>query len=182
MAEMSPADVGAVMGGRNGYGWGGGDMGIFYLMVLFLFGMGAGGFGGYGNYGANLSEQMQQGFNNQTIQAGLGNLNNISTNGFADVRFAIAQENCKDRQVFNDGFRDLITAGNINTQRIVDTINGGIQMIDNKLCQLELDALKTKNNEQASEIASLKAQIATINNNAYLISQLRPTTTTTSAG
>jgi len=79
--------------------------------------------------------------------------------------------------VFNDGFRDLIAAGNANTQMIVNTINGGIQMIDNKLCQLEMDALKSKNNEQASEIASLKAQIATINNNAYLISQLKTTTT-----
>jgi len=103
-------------------------------------------------------------------------LNNAVAAGFADTRFAIAQENCADRQVFNDGFRDLIAAGNANTQQIINAINGGIQMIDNKLCQLEMDALKTKNNEQASEIASLKAQIATINNNAYLISQLKTTT------
>ena len=103
-------------------------------------------------------------------------------NGFADTRFAVAQENCQDRQVFNDGFRDLIAAGNLNTQRIVDTINNGIQMIDNKICQIEMDALKTRNNEQASEIASLKAQIATINNNAYLIEQIRSATTTTTAG
>lgn len=177
MAEMTPADVGAIMNNRNnGFGFGG-DAGMFYLMILFLFGMGAGGWGGYGN--GNLGAEMQAGFNNQSLQAQLGNLNNVMQNGFADTRFAIAQENCQDRQVFNDGFRDLITAGNANTQRIVDTINGGIQMIDNKLCQLELDALKTRNNEQASEIASLKAQIATINNNAYLISQLKPTTTTT---
>ena len=177
MAEMTPADVGAIMGNRNnGFGFGG-DAGMFYLMILFLFGMGAGGWGGYGN--GNLGAEMQAGFNNQSLQAQLGNLNNVMQNGFADTRFAIAQENCQDRQVFNDGFRDLITAGNANTQRIVDTINGGIQMINDKFCQLEMDALKTRNNEQASEIASLKAQIATINNNAYLISQLKPTTTTT---
>ena len=181
MAEMTPADVGAIMGrNNNGWGFGGDGAGMFYLMILFLFGMGAGNWGGYG--GGNLSAEMQAGFNNQSIQAALGNLNNVANNGVADLRFAIAQENCQDRQVFNDGFRDLVAASNLNTQRIVDTINGGISMIDNKLCQLELDALKTKNNEQASEIASLKAQIATINNNAYLISQLRPATTTTSAG
>ena len=178
MAEMTPADVGAIMGrNNNGWGFGGDGAGMFYLMILFLFGMGAGGWSGYGN--GNLGAEMQAGFNNQSLQAQLGNLNNVMQNGFADTRFAIAQENCQDRQVFNDGFRDLITAGNANTQRIVDTINGGIQMIDNKLCQLEMDALKTKNNEQASEIASLKAQLATISNNAYLISQLKPTTTTT---
>ena len=178
MAEMTPADVGAIMGNRNNNGFGfGGDAGMFYLMILFLFGMGAGGWGGYGN--GNLGAEMQAGFNNQSLQAQLGNLNNVMQNGFADTRFAIAQENCQDRQVFNDGFRDLIAAGNANTQTIVNAINGGIQMIDNKLCQLEMDALKSKNNEQASEIASLKAQLATINNNTYLISQLKGTTTTT---
>ena len=178
MAEMTPADVGAIVGrNNNGWGFGGDGAGMFYLMILFLFGMGAGGWGGYGN-GNNLSAEMQAGFNNQSLQAQLGNLNNVMQNGFADTRFAIAQENCQDRQVFNDGFRDLIAAGNANTQTIVNAINNGIQMIDNKLCQMEMDALKSKNNEQASEIASLKAQIATINNNAYLIQQLKPATTT----
>ena len=150
-------------------------MGMFWMLILFLFFGAGGGWGGYGN--GNLGAEMQAGFNNQSLQAQLGNINNVMQNGFADTRFAIAQENCQDRQVFNDGFRDLIANNNANTQRIVDTFNGGIQMIDNKLCQLELDALKTRNNEQASEIASLKAQIATINNNAYLISQLKPATT-----
>ena len=176
MAEMSAADIGAVMGNRNnGWGFGGDGAGMFYLMILFLFGMGAGGWGGYG--GNNLSAEMQAGFNNQSLQAGLSNISSAIAAGFADTRFAVAQENCQDRQVFNDGFRDLIAAGNANTQTIVNAINGGIQMIDNKLCQLEMDALKSKNNEQASEIASLKAQIATIENNAYLISQLKTTTT-----
>ena len=153
----------------------GNSMGMFWMLILFLFFGAGGGLGGYGN--GNLGAEMQAGFNNQSLQAQLGNINNVMQNGFADTRFAIAQENCQDRQVFNDGFRDLIANNNANTQRIVDTFNGGIQMIDNKLCQLELDALKTRNNEQASEIASLKAQIATINNNAYLISQLKPATT-----
>lgn len=153
----------------------GNSMGMFWMLILFLFFGAGGGWGGYGN--GNLGAEMQAGFNNQSLQAQLGNINNVMQNGFADTRFAIAQENCQDRQVFNDGFRDLIANNNSNTQRIVDTFNNGIQMIDNKLCQLELDALKTRNNEQASEIASLKAQIATINNNAYLISQLKPATT-----
>ena len=176
MAEMTPADVGAIMGNRNNFGFGGGDAGMFYLLILFLFGMGAGGWGGFGGNGS-IGAEMQAGFNNQSLQAALGNINNAVAAGFADTRFAVAQENCQDRQVFNDGFRDLIAAGNANTQLIVNAINGGIQMINDKFCQLEMDALKSKNNEQASEIASLKAQIATIENNAYLISQLKPATT-----
>lgn len=169
------------MGNRNGFGYGadyfGGGAGMFYLMILFLFGMGAGGWGGYGNNNANLSEQMQNGFNNQAVQGALGNMNTVMTNGFADTRFAIAQENCADRQVFNDGFRDLIANNNLNTQNIINTINNGVETVREKLCQLELDALKSKNNEQASEIASLRAQLATMQNNAYLISQLKPATT-----
>ena len=157
----------------------GNSMGMFWMLILFLFFGAGGGWGGYGN--GNLGAEMQAGFNNQSLQAQLGNINNVMQNGFADTRFAIAQENCQDRQVFNDGFRDLIAAGNTNTQTIVNAINGGIQMINDKFCQLELDSLKSRNNEQASEIASLKAQIATIENNAYLISQLKPTTTTTGA-
>ena len=154
----------------------GGSMGMFWMLILFLFFGAGGGWGGYGN--GNLGAEMQAGFNNQSLQAQLGNINNVMQNGFADTRFAIAQENCQDRQVFNDGFRDLISAGNANTQTIVNAINQNGQNLMEKLCALELDALKTKNNEQASEIASLKAQIATINNNAYLISQLKPAATT----
>ena len=177
MAEMSPADIGAVMGGRNSNGYGfGADAGMFYLLILFLFGMG--GWGGYGNNG-NLAAEMQNGFNNQAVQSALGNMATTLNNGFADTRFAIAQENCQDRQVFNDGFRDLIAAGNANTQLIVGAINQNSQNLMEKLCQLELDALKTKNNEQASMIASLKAQIATMENNAYLLSQIKGTGTTT---
>ena len=49
MAEMTPADVGAIMGrNNNGFGFGGDGAGMFYLMILFLFGMGAGNWGGYG--------------------------------------------------------------------------------------------------------------------------------------
>lgn len=174
MAEMSAADIGAVMG-RNNNMWGGDGAGMFYLMILFLFGMGAGNWGGYG--GNNLSAEMQAGFNNQSVQAALGNIATSMQEGFANTRFAVAQENCQDRQVFNDGFRDLIAAGNANTQLIVGAINNGIQSIKDELCRMEIDALKGKNNEQASMIASLQAQIATINNNAYLISQLKPATT-----
>lgn len=171
---MRPADISAMVNGNRGMF--GGDGGAFWLLVLFLFGMNGGGWG-YGNNG-NISAEIQNGFNNQSVQAALGNLNSVLTNGIADTRFAIAQENCQDRQVFNDGFRDLIAAGSVNTQLIVGAINNGIQKLDDKLCQLEMDALKTKNNEQASEIASLKAQIATMQNNAYLISQLKPASTT----
>lgn len=51
-----------------------------------------------------------------------------------DVQFVVAQENCADRQALNEGVRDIIASNTANTQAILD-----------KLCQQEIDALKTQN-------------------------------------
>ena len=54
--------------------------------------------------------------------------------GLADLKYTIATENCADRSAISDGIRDIITAQNANTQAILD-----------KMCQQEIDALKTQN-------------------------------------
>lgn len=54
--------------------------------------------------------------------------------GLADLKYVVATENCADRQVVSDGIRDVITSNTANTQAILD-----------KLCQLELDNLKSDN-------------------------------------
>ena len=63
----------------------------------------------------------------------------------ANLGATIAQEACADRQAVNDGVRDIMAANNANTQALLNTINGGIQSIQDKLCQQEIDALKTQN-------------------------------------
>lgn len=80
--------------------------------------------------------------------------------GLADLKFTVAQENCLDRQVINDGFRDAIVADNANTQRIIDNANANAKGIMDKLCQLELDALKQKITDQQAEIVSLRNGIS----------------------
>jgi hypothetical protein len=65
--------------------------------------------------------------------------------GIADLKYTIATENCADRQAISDGARDLVAAGTANTQLLLNTINNGIQSIQDKLCQQEIDALKTEN-------------------------------------
>lgn len=52
----------------------------------------------------------------------------------ADLKYTVATENCADRQTINEGIRDIIASQTANTQAILD-----------KLCQQEIDALKTQN-------------------------------------
>lgn len=59
----------------------------------------------------------------------------------ADLKYTIATENCADRAAVSEALRDVITAGNANTQAILD-----------KMCQQEIEALKTQN-------ANLQTQI-----------------------
>ena len=40
----------------------------------------------------------------------------------ADLKYTIATENCADRAALSDGIRDLLTANNANTQRILDQL------------------------------------------------------------
>ena len=63
----------------------------------------------------------------------------------ANLGATIAQEACADRQAVNDGVRDIMAANTANTQALLNTINGGIQSIQDKLCQQEIDALKAQN-------------------------------------
>lgn len=77
--------------------------------------------------------------------------------GLADVKYTIATEACADRAAVNEGVRDIIAN---QTQ--------GIQTILDKLCQQEIDALKTQNANLQTQVnmanlaASQAAQTATI--------------------
>lgn len=70
-----------------------------------------------------------QGFNN--VQAQLAQNGYNQATGTADLKYAIAQENCADRQAISDGIRDVIASNTAQTQAILD-----------KLCALELDGVK----------------------------------------
>lgn len=60
------------------------------------------------------------------------------------LRATVLQENCQDRYEAQRNAADIIAAGNANTQRIVDTVNGGIRTVTDKLCQLELDGVRNQ--------------------------------------
>ena len=113
--------------------------------------------------------------------------------GVQDLKYTVATENCQDRQVVSDGFRDMQMSNYQNTQSILGGINEqiktqqqGTQAILDKLCQLELDGFKQKVSDLQAENAALRgaasqnAQTAQIlaNNEAQtaaLIARLNPT-------
>lgn len=134
--------------------------------------------------GNNVINAMNTGFTGvqQTLSNGqlqsMQNMNTLAMNlqncccenraGLADLKYNIATEACSDRQAVNDGVRDIMAANVANTQALLNTINGGIQSINDKLCQQEIDALKTQNANLQTQLnlANLKgsqdAQTATI--------------------
>ena len=77
-------------------------------------------------------------------------------NSFATLNYNIATEACAERQAVVDGARDIIDNANANTRAILDF-----------LVQDRITALTTENQ-------ALKGQISQSEQNAYLISQLRP--------
>lgn len=186
-SEMTPADFAAINGNNDGWG---GD-GAWWLILLFLI-LG-GGWGNNGGYGGNCGAEVQRGFDQSAIMGGINGITGAVSNGFAnaeisransnmnliealngmtlaqqqcccdnraavaDLKYTVATEACADRSAVSDGVRDIIASNTANTQAILD-----------KLCQQEIDALKTQNANLQTQInmanlqASQTAQTARI--------------------
>ena len=82
-----------------------------------------------------------------TLAMGLQNCCCDNRAGLADLKYTVATENCADRSAISDGIRDLMAAGTANTQALINSQTAGFQAIQDKLCQMEIDALKDKNAE-----------------------------------
>ena len=88
--------------------------------------------------------------------------------GLADLKYTVATEGCADRNALSSALYDVTTNNTANTQMLMNTINNGIQSIQDKLCQQEIDALKTQNANLQTQLnmanlaASQTAQTARI--------------------
>ena len=71
--NLSAADVAAVTGGRNNDGFGDGN-GWWIILIALLFGWGRNGAFG-GGYGSATSQELQSGFNNQSVMQMLNGIN-----------------------------------------------------------------------------------------------------------
>jgi len=74
---------------------------------------------------------MNQMFN---LQSSLQNCCCENRANIADLKYTVATENCADRAALESGVRDIIQSQTASTQAILD-----------KLCQQEIDALKSQN-------------------------------------
>ena len=192
---LTAADVAAVMGnnGSNGFGWGDGS---FWIIILFLFAFMGNGWGnGYGNGGGApyVANDVQRGFDQSAVMNGLNGLTSAVSTGFAnaevsrcnaqtntlqalnnigmslqncccenraglaDLKYTVATEACADRTAVSNALRDVIASNTANTQAILD-----------KMCQQEIEALKTQNANLQTQLnmanlsASQTAQTARI--------------------
>lgn len=68
--------------------------------------------------------------------------------GLADLKYTVATEACADRSALSEALREVITSNTANTQMILD-----------KMCQQEIDALKAQNQQLQMQgyLASLAA-------------------------
>lgn len=153
MAEnaMTPADMGAVLGNRwggypyggSGFGFGGGDGGLFaILLIVLLMGGGAWGMGNRGQFGTEaIQNQMQQGFDNQ--------------NTMANQREILAATN----QVYHD-ITGYVGDKYAELDRDVLSINSTLQQVmanQNQCCCSTLRAIDGVNYANAQNTAAINA-------------------------
>lgn len=203
----SLSDIAAATGNNNGFGGFGGEGAwlLFFFIIILAGGWGNGWNNGNAGGGTTyIANDVQRGFDQSALVNGLSNINNAVTNGFynsqanltnqlntigmslqncccenraglADLKYTIATENCADRQAVTDALRDVIASNTANTQAILD-----------KLCQQEIEALKSQNQRLQMEsylanlAASQNAQTGTLladnaAQTANLIRALNPT-------
>lgn len=157
-------------GSNGGFGW---NDGSFWIIILFLFAFMGNGWNGFGGGNApvqQVNNDLQRGFDQQAVMGGINGLTSAVSNGFAsaevsrtnaqanlmqtlntmamslqncccenraqsaDLKYTIATEACADRAAVTDALRDVIAQNNANTQTILD-----------KMCQQEIESLKTQN-------------------------------------
>ena len=179
MAEaMTPADMGAVLGNRwggypyggSGFGFGGGDGGLFaILLIVLLMGGGAWGMGNRGAFGTEaIQNQMQQGFDNQNTMANQREILAATNQVYHDLASYVGDKYAElDRDVLGIGSTLQQVMANQNqcccsTLRAIDGVNyanaqntaainanttAQTQKILDALSQNKIDALQERINQ-----------------------------------
>lgn len=129
-SEMTPADIAAVCGNKNndgGFGWG--NDGAWWIIILLLFGWGGNrGFGGFGGgngggYGypccgtPATQADLAAGFNNSAVLNNLDGIENALCTGFNGVNTSILQGfHGVDNAVCTLGYQAAQHASNLSAQ------------------------------------------------------------------
>lgn len=103
---------------------------------------------------ANNAANTMQGMNN--IAMAVQNCCCENREKIADLKYTVATENCADRTAIQTAARDIIDSQNAGTRAILD-----------KLCQTEIDNLKSQKAEALAEINALRFAQSQTAQNAY---------------
>ena len=91
--------------------------------------------------GVEQSANARQIANMQTafgLQSQIADSTYATGSGLADLKYTVATENCADRQVVNEGVRDILANQTANTQRILDQLcNDKIDAKNEKIVELQ---------------------------------------------
>lgn len=130
----------------------------------------------------NTIADLERSFANQTaatsaiygVQSSLQNCCCENRAAAADLKYTIATENCADRVAIANGLRDVLTAQNANTQRILDQMCADkIEAKNDTIAQLRQELLYARG--QASQVAQTAALVA--DNTAqtqYIVNRVAP--------
>lgn len=157
--------------GNCGFGNGFGGDGAWWLLVLFLFAFNGNGWGnGFGgNNGAipyimnnTTNNDVQRGFDQQAVMAGLGDISGSVTNGFAGVNQALCSGFAGVNATVNSGFA---TAEAGNNARQMANMNQMFNLQTGLNASLNNIAMAQQNCccENRAAIADVKYTIATEN-------------------
>lgn len=168
----------APMGYGNGGGFGFGGDGAWWLLVLLfaLGGWGNGGFG-YGNGGGFVGADVQRGFDQSAVMNGITGLNAAVTSGFSAAEVAACNRALTDLQAGYSNTQAIVgqltamqmaqqgcccdTRASIEDLKYTvateacanrSALTANTQMILDKLCQQEIDALKEKNADLRTQL------------------------------
>lgn len=187
------------MSGENGnmympvapaYGGMGNDMfggnSAWWIIILLLFG----GWGnGWGGNGGGLGNEIQRGFDQNSIMNGLNNIQTGMQNcccenraGIADLKYTLATEACADRNAVTTALRDVLEANNASTQKILDTMcqdkidakNETIALLRQQLQMAQLAASQGQQTAQiladnAAQTFALEQYLAPVPKPAYIV-------------
>ncbi len=173
--ELSAADVAAVTG-NNGFGNGDSS---WWILILFLFALGN---GGWGNWGGNnggvgstpyIVNDVQSGFDQAAVMSGINGINTALanaevsrcntlanlTNQLSTIAMNQATASCNTNAQVADLKYTVATEACADRQAVTDalqaalnTINAGVQGIKDQMCQDRI-------NQKDEEIANLRTQI-----------------------
>lgn len=147
---LSASDVALLDGNRNGWGDGSAFMWIFALLILA-----GGGFGGFGNRGYQsvaTQDFVQNGFNNQNLQAQTRDILSAVTSGTAQTVNAVTQAEYEQIGVAKDAQYQLAQGiAALNAQAQANMAN------ENQCCCNTLKAIDGVNFANAQNTAAINA-------------------------